>query len=240
MTRRGRRAENQVQSRFGSLPPIKSRGTPIPSGALLASLLHLEYPASGFQNCTGPVWRFDWSFEGWVGGCRQRSEARQREILPRRGRAWPRLSSEYRRSRVTRQVTDTLTAAKRSWNMARIPSRNTRPELLLRSSLHALGFRFRLHRADLPGRPDLVLPRYRVAIFVHGCFWHGHSCKDGHRPASNQEYWIPKLERNKCRDKKNIRELKRTGWKPIVVWTCALKNCERVVARIAKQLKAVS
>ena len=116
--------------------------------------------------------------------------------------------------------------------MAKIRSKNTRPELAVRSCLHAAGFRFRLHRADLPGRPDIVLPRYKAAVFVNGCFWHGHDCLAARRPASNVVFWDAKIDSNMARDKLRQRQLQDLGWSVFVIWTCALQ--EGVQALIAR------
>ncbi len=112
----------------------------------------------------------------------------------------------------------------RSYNMSRIRSKNTQPEIQLRRVLHANGFRFRLHYKDLPGSPDIVLPKYRTVIFVHGCFWHNHkNCRFAKFPATNKTYWTPKLLNNIKRDDKNRLALKKAGWKVIRIWTCRLK-----------------
>lgn len=121
--------------------------------------------------------------------------------------------------------------------MRQVRSTNTKPELLIRSALHQEGYRFRLHLKTLPGKPDIVLPRYKTAIFVNGCFWHGHTCVDGEKPQTNQEYWQQKIQRNKARDAQHLRNLRRKGWKCIVVWACELRNADRVIARITKQLE---
>lgn len=116
---------------------------------------------------------------------------------------------------------DTLSRRERSELMARIRSRDTRPELAVRSLVHAMGYRFRLHDRKLPGCPDIVLPRHGKIIFVHGCFWHRHTgC--GRVPKSRRAYWVPKLEQNRARDQKNIRALKRLGWRILVVWECQI------------------
>lgn len=113
----------------------------------------------------------------------------------------------------------------RSEVMARVHSKDTRPEKAVRSLLHAMGYRFRLHRSDLPGSPDITLPGRGVVIFVHGCFWHGHKCKRGDRvPKSNTDYWIKKRTRNMLRDKQNKKDLESLGWKVLVVWECELKD----------------
>lgn len=114
--------------------------------------------------------------------------------------------------------------------MAAIRSRNTGPELYVRRRLHAAGYRFRLHRADLPGKPDLVFPRHRVVVFVHGCFWHGHICREARRPRSNLNYWLPKIEKNIARDRASAISLRKSGWKVIIVRECALdQGIERAI-----------
>jgi DNA mismatch endonuclease, patch repair protein len=116
---------------------------------------------------------------------------------------------------------DTISRRQRSENMRRIRSANTKPEIIVRSLVHGLGFRFRLHRRDLPGSPDLVFPSKHRVVFVHGCFWHQHrGCTDGRAPKSNTGYWVPKLSNNKKRDKKNRSRLARLGWKSLVIWDC--------------------
>lgn len=117
--------------------------------------------------------------------------------------------------------------ASRSANMARIRSKNTKPELLVRQALHGLGFRFRLHVAELPGHPDIVLPRHRTIIEVRGCFWHGHTCIDGRLPKSNQDYWVPKLRRNRTRDSTNTRKLRQLGWSVRSLWECQVCKLSR-------------
>lgn len=120
---------------------------------------------------------------------------------------------------------DKLSAERRSANMARIRSENTNPEVLLRKLIHGLGYRFRLHRKDLPGKPDLVFPSRRKVIFVHGCFWHQHpGCREGRVPGTRQEYWGPKLRRNQERDASNQARLKEQGWDVLTVWECAVNS----------------
>lgn len=105
--------------------------------------------------------------------------------------------------------------------MRQIRSSNTKPEKIVRSLLHRMGFRFRINQNNLPGKPDIVLKKHNTIIFVHGCFWHGHrNCKRSNTPKTNRDYWINKIQTNVKRDKKNIRELKKEGWKVIVVWEC--------------------
>ncbi|MBP8081997.1 MAG: DNA mismatch endonuclease Vsr [Spirochaetes bacterium] len=129
---------------------------------------------------------------------------------------------------------DHLTKEKRSWNMSRIGSKNTKPEMIIRSALHKKGYRFRLNgivsrkiywKGVLPGKPDIVLLKYKTAIFIHGCFWHGHkNCKRSGIPKTNVDYWLKKLDKNKERDKKAVKELKKTGLKVIVIWECNIKK----------------
>lgn len=112
--------------------------------------------------------------------------------------------------------------------MRAVRSVNTKPEMLVRRLLHAMGYRYRLHRRDLPGAPDIVFPGRRKVIFVHGCFWHGHDCARGARmPATNVDYWRSKIERNVTRDADNIAELQQAGWAVLVVWECQLKAGQR-------------
>lgn len=132
---------------------------------------------------------------------------------------------------------DCFTPEFRAENMRRIKSSGTQPELAVRRILHGAGFRYRLNRTDLPGKPDLVLPKYRLAVFVHGCFWHGHDCKDGHRPKSNLGYWNAKLDRNLRRDAKTRDELAAGGWAPVVIWACEVREADRVKARITESVR---
>jgi len=115
----------------------------------------------------------------------------------------------------------------RSFNMSRIRSKNTKPELHVRGFLFANGFRYRLHEKKLPGKPDLVLPKFKTVIFVHGCFWHGHEgCRFASTPKSNVDYWIPKIEGNTIKDNDAIQLLKKVGWKVIIIWECELKKAQ--------------
>ena len=136
-------------------------------------------------------------------------------------------------------VTDNLSKKDRSRCMSRIRSRGMRPETAVRSMVHRMGLRFRLHRPDLPGRPDLALPRFGAVIFVHGCFWHWHqklSCPIAGVPKSNVNYWQPKLARTRIRDIQHTRALRRLGWKVLVIWECELTNKEAVKARVRRFL----
>lgn len=125
--------------------------------------------------------------------------------------------------------------------MRRIKSRDTVPELLVRRLLHSLGFRFRLHRRDLPGSPDLVFPSRKKVIFVHGCFWHGHDCPRGNRvPKTNQSYWRVKLSRNRERDRRNCEMLRDSGWDPYIVWECETKHMAALSERLSLWLSAAT
>ncbi|HZC15691.1 MAG TPA: DNA mismatch endonuclease Vsr [Caulobacteraceae bacterium] len=131
-------------------------------------------------------------------------------------------------------MTDVFTAEKRSAVMARVKARDTGPERVVRRLLWRLGARYRLDRGDLPGRPDIVLPGRKLAIFVHGCFWHGHDCARGARvPKANRDYWIGKIGRNRARDKKTRGALEALGWRVEVVWECDLKDAEALEKRLA-------
>jgi DNA mismatch endonuclease (patch repair protein) len=122
-------------------------------------------------------------------------------------------------------MADVISKEHRSWNMSRIRSANTAPELIVRSQLHKMGCRFRLHRPDLPGRPDIVLPSRKMALFVHGCFWHQHpKCKFATTPKSNKGHWTSKFKKTRSRDKANLSALKQSGWKAIVIWECETKD----------------
>lgn len=122
--------------------------------------------------------------------------------------------------------------------MARVAGKNTKPELIVRSLLHRLGFRFRLHRSDLTGNPDITLPKYKKVIFVHGCFWHGHAgCSRAKRPATNRTFWEEKLNKNIERDKKTISELTRLGWDSMVIWSCEIKDIDNVRKKLVSFLK---
>ncbi len=122
--------------------------------------------------------------------------------------------------------------------MSNIGNKDTKPELRIRSLLHQMGYRFRLHRKDLPGKPDIVLPKYKTVIFIHGCYWHRHTCKKGRStPTSNREFWEEKFSKNIERDKRNLVELKNIGWNIITIWQCELKNMEKIQSRLKSHLK---
>ncbi len=133
---------------------------------------------------------------------------------------------------------DRISKEHRSWNMSRIQSRDTKPEKTVRSILHGLGYRFRLHRKDLPGKPDIVLARYNSVIFVHGCFWHRHKdCKNASVPKTKKNFWEEKFKANIERDIKVKNELKSNGWRVLVVWECELTDIESVEKELGKFLK---
>ena len=132
---------------------------------------------------------------------------------------------------------DTLTPEERSKLMAKIRGKNTKPELAVRSLLHRAGYRFSLHRKDLPGKPDIVLRKYNTVVFVHGCFWHRHkNCKVASTPKSNVEFWQAKFDRNVANDKRHARKLREMGWHVLTVWECELKKPEKVLAKLKRNL----
>lgn len=133
---------------------------------------------------------------------------------------------------------DKLSKRQRSELMARVRNKNTKPEVLVRKLVHGLGYRYRLHKKELPGKPDLAFIGKRKVVFVHGCFWHGHNCKSGKNiPSTNQDYWINKLKNNKLRDTKNQRELKKAGWDYLIIWECELKDMKKVRIKIISFLE---
>lgn len=133
---------------------------------------------------------------------------------------------------------DTVSKKRRSRIMAAIKSKNTKPEKAVRSALYKRGYRFRLHRKELPGTPDIVLFRHKTAIFVHGCFWHQHGCKHTSKPKTRKAYWNDKFAANNRRDKRNFAELRRDGWKVVVVWECEIRDdIDQVARRLDRILK---
>ena len=139
-------------------------------------------------------------------------------------------------------MVDTISEERRSWNMSRIKGKDTKPELVVRSLLHKMGYRFRIHRKDLPGKPDIVLPKYKAIIFVHGCYWHRHKdCKNATTPKSSikgVKFWKDKFDGNVKRDKKHQKQLKEMGWKVQVIWECEVeKELEKVKGKIRKFLQ---
>lgn len=121
-------------------------------------------------------------------------------------------------------MVDVLTPEQRRLNMSRIRSKDTKPEMLIRRGLHARGLRYRLNDRTLPGRPDLVFPKYHTAVFIHGCFWHAHGCALSKLPATRQDFWRTKLTANAVRDCKSVDALKAVGWRVLVIWECALRG----------------
>jgi DNA mismatch endonuclease (patch repair protein) len=130
-------------------------------------------------------------------------------------------------------MADVHTKEQRSFNMSQIRDKNTKPEIIIRSIVHRMGFRFRLHDKNLPGKPDIVLPRHKNIIFIHGCFWHLHNCKYGQvTPATNAAFWQNKRQSNKTRDKRNMAQLKKFGWNILVIWECQLETPVKVSGRL--------
>lgn len=138
-------------------------------------------------------------------------------------------------------MADTLTPQRRSWNMSRIRGADTKPELALRSLLHRQGFRFRLHEKSLPGKPDIVLPKYGTVIFVHGCFWHRHpNCKNATMPSTRSEFWRTKFDGNVRRDASNQKKLRAEGWRVVTVWECEIKrNPEKIAKAVSGALRRI-
>lgn len=134
-------------------------------------------------------------------------------------------------------MADRISPEARSRLMMKVGSRNTGPELHVRSLLHLMGYRFRLHRKDLPGTPDIVLPGRRTVVFVHGCFWHGHECRADKMPKSRTEYWGPKIDANRSRDIRKRRELRKLGWRVLVIWECDLKDENRLGRKLSAFLE---
>ena len=135
-------------------------------------------------------------------------------------------------------MADVFTQDKRSSIMANVKGRNTKPELVVRSTIHRMGFRYRLHVADLPGKPDIVLPRHKKVIFVNGCFWHGHKdCPRAKRPTTNTSSWNAKLDENVLRDKRNIRKLKKRGWQTLTIWECEIRDRDKIYHKLSSFLQ---
>jgi DNA mismatch endonuclease (patch repair protein) len=121
-------------------------------------------------------------------------------------------------------MADTRTPEQRRYIMQSVGTKDTGPEMIVRRLLHRMGYRYRLHRKDLPGNPDIVFPGRHKAIFIHGCFWHGHDCPKGRLPKSRIDYWLPKIERNKERDASAVEKLKAEGWDTLTIWQCEIKD----------------
>jgi DNA mismatch endonuclease (patch repair protein) len=136
---------------------------------------------------------------------------------------------------------DRVSKQHRSWNMSQIRGRDTKPEVAVRSLIHRMGFRFRLHAKDLPGRPDILLPKHKAAVFVHGCFWHRHeSCKFAYQPKSRTTFWTQKFKENIERDRNTHAALSALGWHVIVVWECELQDMKTLAERFKSELAGAS
>ena len=136
-------------------------------------------------------------------------------------------------------MTDIVNNRRRSEMMANIKGGDTTPEHAVRRIAHRMGLRFRLHRKDLPGRPDLIFPRHRLAVFVHGCFWHRHEgCRNAYMPKSRVEFWTEKFTGNVARDKRNEEALRNLGWRTLVIWECETRNAENIGRRLAECIRS--
>lgn len=133
---------------------------------------------------------------------------------------------------------DTRSPEQRRRIMQAVGSKNTGPEMTVRRVLHSMGYRYRLHRKGLPGRPDIVFPGRKKAVFVHGCFWHWHGCSKGQLPKSRQDYWEPKLRRNRERDLENLAELAALGWNTLTVWQCETREIDSLTERLARFMES--
>ena len=131
-------------------------------------------------------------------------------------------------------MTDVFSPVKRSWIMSLVKGKNTKPELIVRSLIHRMGFRFRVNQNILPGNPDIVLKKHRKAVFIHGCFWHGHKrCRRSKRPTTHRHFWNKKLSKNIERDDKQQKELRKLGWRYLIVWECQIRNPDRLKHKLA-------
>lgn len=135
-------------------------------------------------------------------------------------------------------MTDIVTKENRSRMMSRIKGKNTRPEIVIRRELHALGFRYRLHVPELPGKPDMVLPKYSAVIFINGCFWHGHDCELFQKPTTNAEFWRHKISRNQENDRKNLALLESAGWRVLTVWECSIRGRQKHIDQVVSTIVA--
>jgi DNA mismatch endonuclease (patch repair protein) len=133
---------------------------------------------------------------------------------------------------------DVHSPEQRSFNMSKIRGKDTRPEMMVRKWLWAKGYRYQLHRKDLPGKPDIVLPKYHAAIFIHGCFWHRHGCSSTTMPESRRSFWLAKFRENVNRDKRNIEALLKKSWRVIVVWECSLRKKNATPEQVADQIES--
>jgi DNA mismatch endonuclease, patch repair protein len=136
------------------------------------------------------------------------------------------------------KLVDIFSKEKRSWVMSRIRGRDTQPEMVVRSLLHRLGFRFRVHVSSLPGKPDIALPRFKTVIFVHGCFWHHHAnCRNANYPDTRAKFWRDKIDGTVARDQQKQRQLRRLGWRVFTVWECQLSNPDAVANRFMRLIR---
>ncbi|AWM93791.1 very short patch repair endonuclease [Pseudomonas sp. 31-12] len=124
-------------------------------------------------------------------------------------------------------MVDVVDVATRSRMMSGIQGQNTKPEIIIRQALHARGFRFRLHVKSLPGKPDLVLPKHKTVVFVHGCFWHGHACRYYKIPKTRSDFWLEKIGKNQARDRLQVTSLRDSGWRVLIIWECAVRSIKR-------------
>ena len=136
-------------------------------------------------------------------------------------------------------MSDIFSSQKRSDIMSKISGKNTKPEILVRKFLFSKGFRYRINVKTLPGKPDIVLPKYKTIIFVNGCFWHGHNCKKGKLPSSNTDFWKEKISNNKSRDAKNSDLLVKLGWKVIIIWQCEISKIDNRIKILNKLLEGI-
>lgn len=134
---------------------------------------------------------------------------------------------------------DIFDKSKRSQLMAKVKQKNTAPEIIVRKFLFSKGFRYRINVKSLSGTPDIVLSKYKTVIFVHGCFWHGHTCRAGHLPSSNLDYWVTKIEKNIERDNRKINELEKLGWNVVVIWQCEIKALKNREIRFSKLISEI-
>ena len=134
---------------------------------------------------------------------------------------------------------DIFDKSKRSQLMAKVKQKNTAPEIIVRKFLFSKGFRYRINVKSLSGTPDVVLSKYKTVIFVHGCFWHGHTCRAGHLPSSNLDYWVTKIEKNIERDNRKINELEKLGWNVVVIWQCEIKALKNREIRFSKLISEI-
>ncbi|MGM0582790.1 MAG: very short patch repair endonuclease [Bacteroidota bacterium] len=135
-------------------------------------------------------------------------------------------------------IMDVHSPVQRSFNMSKISCKNTKPEILVRKWIWAKGYRYRLHRKDLPGKPDIVLPKYRAVIFVNGCFWHRHGCRQTTTPKSRKDFWLAKFETNIARDRRNIKSLMEKSWRVMIVWECKLRRKDADPEMVVRQITA--